>query len=351
MFNGKYRTIPADLFFGDTSRSVDLSYMVSLVEGLHEAGYVGKADSGLVFKDEMLADSSFMRTIQFPHVQAASTSFLKWGAGLISTLYQGQSFPLNVVINTHDARYNDIDWGTGFSQIPQDEQNGFYYPVTPSFQASEEPQAVDRLLKSACDEVSTVTENVLVEEFDGYTWRKILGDSPLKGVVAKSVTVTDTIPLGFEFVKFTDENTTATYQPASATANPRPNGREASFKAVPDGAKNYSGIVTYTLSSMNTGEKNSFSYQCRVVATDADTIRCASHVTSDKESVNSAPLVLYVKEATSLPSVASESPYVDVYNMLGVMLKKQVLREKALDGLMPGVYVVGDQKMVKTVKD
>jgi hypothetical protein len=62
-------------------------------------------------------------------------------------------------------------------------------------------------------------------------------------------------------------------------------------------------------------------------------------------------LVFYVKEATSLPSVASESPYVDVYNMLGIMLKKQVLREKALDGLMPGVYVVGDQKMVKAVKD
>ena len=345
VFNGKYRVIPTDLFFGDTSRPVNLSYMVSLVEGL-------PSDSGLVFRDEMLADSTFMRTIQFPHVQAASTSFLKWGAGLISTLYQGQSFPLNVVINTHDARYNDVDWGTGFSQITQDEQNGFYYPVTPSFQASEEPQAVDRLLKSACDEVSTFTENVLVEEFDGYTWRKILGDSPLKGVVAKSVTVTDTIPLGFEFVKFMDENITATYQPASATTNPRPNGRaEASAKAAPDGAKNYSGIVTYTLNSMNTGEKNSFSYQCRVVATEADTIRCASHVSSDKESVNSAPLVLYVKEATSLPSVEAESPYVDVYNMLGIMLKKQVLREKALDGLMPGVYVVGDQKMVKAVKD
>ena len=191
-----------------------------------------------------------------------------------------------------------------------------------------------------------------MEEFDGYTWRKILGNSPLKGVVAKSVTVTDTIPLGFEFVKFLDENTTATYQPASATANPRPNGRgESSFRALPDGAKNYSGIVTYTLNSMNTGEKNSFSYLCRVVATEADTIRCVSHVSSDKESVNSAPLVLYVKEATSLPSVEAESPYVDVYNMLGIMLKKQVLREKSLDGLMPGVYVVGDQKMVKSVKD
>lgn len=352
VFNGKYRTIPADLIFGDTSRSVNLNYMIGVAEGLQNAASEGKSDSGLVFKDEMLADSSFMRTIQFPHVQAASTTFLSSHFGLSSPLYDGPRSPMRVVINTNDARYNDIDWGTGFSQIPQDEQNGNYYPVTPSYQSSEEPQPVDRLMKSACEEVSKFTENVLVEEFDGYTWRKILGNSPLKGVVAKSVTVTDTIPLGFEFVKFLDENTTATYQPASATANPRPNGRgESSFRALPDGAKNYSGIVTYTLNSMNTGEKNSFSYLCRVVATESDTIRCVSHVSSDKESVNSAPLVLYVKEATSLPSVEAESPYVDVYNMLGIMLKKQVLREKALDGLMPGVYVVGDQKMVKAVKD
>ena len=344
VFDGKCRVLPFEPFSSDTLRSVNWKYSFELTEGL-------PIDSEVPFKIEMLADSSFMRSVQLPHVHAASSSSLMLGNGIYATMYGASSLPLDVQIRTYDAQYSDIDWGTGFSQISQDDRYGFHYPVTPSFQTSEEPQPVDRLLKSACDEVSTFTENVLVEEFDGYTWRKILGDSPLKGVVAKSVTVTDTIPLGFEFVKFTDENTTATYQPASATANPRPNGREASFKAAPDGAKNYSGIVTYTLNSMNTGEKSSFSYQCRVVSTEADTIRCASHVTSDKESVNSAPLVLYVKEATSLPSVASESPYVDVYNMLGIMLKKQVLREKALDGLMPGVYVVGDQKMVKTEKD
>ena len=351
VFNGKYRTIPYDPIFGDTSRSVNLNYIFSLVEGIHEAGYAGKKDSGLVFKDEMLMDSSFLRSIQFPHLYAASTAFLMDNVGF-PLLSEGPDLPLRVNVMTHDALYNDVDWGTGFSQISQDEQDGSYYPVSPSYQSSEEPQPVDRLMKSACDEVSTLTENVLVEEFDGYAWRKILGNAPAGyGDVETNVTLTDTIPLGFEFVKFTDENTTATYQPASATANPRPNGREASFKAAPDGAKNYSGIVTYTLNRMNTGEKNSFSYQCRVVATDADTIRCVSHVSSDKESVNSAPLVLYIKEATSLPSVEAESPYVDVYNMLGVLLKKQVLRENALDGLMPGVYVVGDQKMVKAVKD
>ena len=349
VFNGKcYVKLPS----GDSVRMVDWDYSLPLIEGIHDAKFVGKADSGFVFTDEILADSSIMRTIQFPHVLAASTYNLGLNAGSRLPICGGANYPLHVVISAHDASYYNIEREIGFSQLSQDEQDGSYYPVSPSYQSSEEPQPVDRLMKSACDEVSTLTENVLVEEFDGYTWRKILGNAPAGyGDVETNVTLTDTIPLGFEFVKFTDENTTATYQPASATANPRPNGREASFKAAPDGAKNYSGIVTYTLNSMNTGEKNSFSYQCRVVATEADTIRCASHVSSDKESVNSAPLVLYIKEATSLPSVEAESPYVDVYNMLGVLLKKQVLRENALDGLMPGVYVVGDQKMVKAVKD
>ena len=350
VFNGKcYVNLPS----GDSVRMVNWAYSIPLIEGIHDAKFDGKADSGFVFTDEILADSSIMRTIQFPHVLAASTYNLGRNAGSTRLpICGGANYPLRVVISAHDASYYDIEREIGFSQLSQDELDGSYYPVSPSYQSSEEPQPVDRLMKSACDEVSTLTENVLVEEFDGYTWRKILGNAPAGyGDVETNVTLTDTIPLGFEFVKFTDENTTATYQPASATANPRPNGREASFMAAPDGAKNYSGIVTYTLNRMNTGEKNSFSYQCRVVATEADTIRCVSHVSSDKESVNSAPLVLYIKEATSLPSVEAESPYVDVYNMLGVMLKKQVLREKALDGLMPGVYVVGDQKMVKTVKD
>ncbi|MBO7607823.1 MAG: hypothetical protein J6T28_09460 [Paludibacteraceae bacterium] len=307
----------------------------------------------VTFEDNVLADSTHMITIQFPHAQTISTIYAEVNRSPYhATSCDGLSSPDYMCLVMEDDEFHlqsDIDWNAGFSQIPDTNRcENLSFPVTPSFQTSSEPQPVDLLLRSACDEVSKLTENVLVEEFDGYTWRKILGNAPAGyGDVETNVTLTDTIPLGFEFVKFTDENTTATYQPASATANPRPNGREASFKAAPDGAKNYSGIVTYTLNRMNTGEKNSFSYQCRLVATDADTIRCVSHVSSDKESVNSAPLVLYIKEATSLPSVEAESPYVDVYNMLGVMLKKQVLREKALDGLMPGVYVVGNQKMVK----
>ncbi|MBO7428595.1 MAG: hypothetical protein J6U08_07795, partial [Paludibacteraceae bacterium] len=266
VFNGKYSLARVDSVYGDSTRSVNLTHMVSLVEGL-------PSDSGLVFKDEMLADSSFMRTIQFPHMNAGSLFYLLSRTGGYSLEKQR---PLRVVINTHDAQYRDIDWGGGFSQILQDEQSGAYYPVTPSFQSSNQPKPVTRLLDAACDEVSTVTENVLVEEFDGYAWRKILGNSPFgNGEVATNVTVTDTIPLGFEFVKFMDENTTATYRPAID--------------------KPYAGIVTYTLSSMNMGVKDSFSYQCKCVATDASEIQLVSHVVSDKEIANSAPLTIRVK--------------------------------------------------------
>ncbi|MBR4814005.1 MAG: hypothetical protein IKZ67_00920, partial [Paludibacteraceae bacterium] len=94
-----------------------------------------------------------------------------------------------------------------------------------------------------------------------------------------------------------------------------------------------------------------FSYQCKYVGGDAKKIACGSHATSDKESVSSASLVIVDKEFTGVSLVPSDNPYVDVYNSLGVLVRKHVLESEALKGLMPGVYVVGDKKMIKNDKE
>ncbi|MBO7507381.1 MAG: DUF11 domain-containing protein, partial [Paludibacteraceae bacterium] len=67
-------------------------------------------------------------------------------------------------------------------------------------------------------------ERVLVEEFDGYTWRRIQGTGPLPGKEAYNVTVVDTIPYELEWVGWIDstalkndagEKIKATYTPCS----------------------------------------------------------------------------------------------------------------------------------------
>lgn len=57
--------------------------------------------------------------------------------------------------------------------------------------------------------------------------------------------------------------------------------------------------------------------------------------------------VLRVATADAIGGVAADAARVDVYSVDGIKLRGGVCRDKALDGLAPGVYIVGDRKMVK----
>lgn len=43
---------------------------------------------------------------------------------------------------------------------------------------------------------------------------------------------------------------------------------------------------------------------------------------------------------------AEETPFVDVYTLTGMQVKRQVAREHATDSLIPGIYIVGDKKVM-----
>ena len=56
-------------------------------------------------------------------------------------------------------------------------------------------------------------------------------------------------------------------------------------------------------------------------------------------------------ETTGLDVISSDDELVDVHNVLGICLKRGVKRSEALDGLNPGIYVVGNEQVIKsTVK-
>jgi uncharacterized repeat protein (TIGR01451 family) len=61
-------------------------------------------------------------------------------------------------------------------------------------------------------------KRLLVEEFDGYTWRRIAGSGPLPGRDAYNVVVHDTLPAYLDWIGFTDAEALgiiATYDPAT----------------------------------------------------------------------------------------------------------------------------------------
>ncbi|MBX9852018.1 MAG: DUF11 domain-containing protein [Cytophagaceae bacterium] len=104
---------------------------------------------------------------------------------------------------------------------------------------------VNNYSKDVCDPNVPNYNRLLVEEFDGYTWRRIAGNGPLPGREAYNVEVIDTIPDYLTWNGFTDDNAlgiTATYTAAPAAAP-------------------YAGIVKWTIPVFLVGEKGNLAYR------------------------------------------------------------------------------------------
>lgn len=325
--NGNYRIT----FFKDMKGATGLQCSFDLLEGTQNGATMASNASEFKFNDYKLSDGTHKFTVQFPHALSTSTLYLNEMAGASGFTCKGVKYPLRVVMRFYDSSWGSVDFASGWSKIDKDSDTGFYYPITPSYQDQTQIKSIDKLLESACDIVDKVNETVLVEEFDGYTWRKVLGNSPEQnGHVAKNVVVTDTIPLGFEFIGFTDASTKATYKAASASDN-------------------YAGLITYPLGTVNIGDKGEFGYTCRFTGSTEANIITSSAIKDDIEQSSSAELVLPVdgnNSAVKTLSADNENSLVDVYTPSGIVLKRQVKAINALDGLAPGIYIVGDKKEI-----
>lgn len=116
---------------------------------------------------------------------------------------------------------------------------------------------VDKHGRDVCDikGVSSIDhyDRILVEEFDGYTWRRILGTAPRPGREAYDVTIVDTIPYELEFFAWID---------STALKDEQENRIQATYTPAPAGCKDYSGIVKWTTPVMLVGEKDKLVYSC-----------------------------------------------------------------------------------------
>lgn len=263
-----------------------------------------------------------------PSYLSSNTIFLSWfPVSTIRDLKGG--LPIRLLGSVHTSRFTDFYDSDWWSKLETAEIEDLYYPVSPSYQIPDSIVDVDKVIYSACDNSDVVTETVLVEEYDGHTWRKILGEAPYNGIEAENVLITDSIPLGFEFVSFVGDSTGATYE------------------ATPD-ADFSSGIVRYRADKLKIGEKGSFGYKCRYTGPVSGGSYVTSAIMESKNEKVKSTMHLIVDDLSSAKQTVNEDgdAPVDVYNVQGQLLKRQVRPDRALEGLSKGVYMVGDKKKV-----
>jgi len=85
-----------------------------------------------------------------------------------------------------------------------------YFLIGPNYADPDNPVGVvmDRFDRDACTSFfgpDKIYNKVLVEEWDGYTWRRVSGEGPLPGREMYNVVVVDTLPADFKFVRFLDD--------------------------------------------------------------------------------------------------------------------------------------------------
>ena len=148
----------------------------------------------------------------------ATTMLTAWNAsnatggdGTNGGIHKGGSFPLQVSCKFNGNNFSDkVDWTDDWSYgdyVDSNMNDGLYFPITPSSQRTDENgktiiEPINKWLTCGCTESNKTVDNILVEEYDGYVWRRVLGNGPMSGRDVDSVYVLDTLPKGLEFVSF-----------------------------------------------------------------------------------------------------------------------------------------------------
>ena len=203
--------------------------------------------------------------IQFPSSLMAASAYVYDHLNNAFQLHKGGYGPCffrtRLGIKQAKAMYEKVkdDWSySGDLAISAlDGQTETFTLITPGWANYDNPgYEITNYARNICNPLSVPNyDRVLIEEFDGYTWRRIQGTGPLPGREANNVTIVDTIPYELEWVGWKDstalkddkgEKIKATYTPA---ANPKSAG--------------YTGIVKWTTPVMLVGEKDKLIYMCK----------------------------------------------------------------------------------------
>ncbi len=122
------------------------------------------------------------------------------------------------------ANYLNQDWTDDWSQQTSATVVGgpaeMMFPISPDWTdgiPSTPGINLNRVNKHACETTSTSIKNILIEEWDGYTWRRVFGNGPMPGREVTGVVVYDSLPANLNWGGFITTYGTCTYNPGNRT--------------------------------------------------------------------------------------------------------------------------------------
>ena len=105
----------------------------------------------------------------------------------------------------YDPTWNPVNWTDDWSADPlaNDADANRYYPVTDDWTAGDGTSVpVTSWHPDICETAPHTVDNILVEEWDGYTWRRAYGNGPVAGREVANVLITDVLDSCFNFGGF-----------------------------------------------------------------------------------------------------------------------------------------------------
>lgn len=191
--------------------------------------------------------------IQFAPLLVTTTAHLSNYFGMGARIHRGGTQPLRVAGYLYPSNYAATDYTDDWSwdASATDADDGLFYPVTPSWQEIDPStgksieKTINEYIPSVCETPTHTVSNVLVEEYDGYAWRRVLGTGPMAGRDASNVVVCDTLPKGLDFVAFQNTCPLSAYG-ASWTTTQTSDGRDVVIWTIPTMQIKQKGSIIYT---------------------------------------------------------------------------------------------------------
>lgn len=191
--------------------------------------------------------------LQFAPLLVTTTGHLSNYYGMGSRIHRGGTEPLRVAGYIHPNPWVNTDFSDDWSwdAAAEGAEDGAYYPVTPSWQRIDQTTGqsietpVNEYIPSVCDVPTHTVSNILVEEYDGYVWRRILGTGPMAGRDMYNVVVRDTLPKGLTFVEFKNSCPLESFGATMTTARTS-DGRDIIIWRIPTMQIKQKGTIKYT---------------------------------------------------------------------------------------------------------
>ena len=205
-----------DCYSGDADCPTGWSVSNEIYEGGMSIGSsegVVVSHENIVEKNDEFGRANQRLTIQFAPLLITTTMHVsRFFGGAGGRVHKGGTSPMRGVWAFFPSNYGPVNWEDdwSYSSSYNSVKDGLFYPVTPSWQKLDEKgksieEPVTKWLTCGCEEANLTVPNILVEEYDGYVWRRILGDGPTSGRDVENVEVRDTLPKGLKFDSFVNE--------------------------------------------------------------------------------------------------------------------------------------------------